>query len=130
MDNTVIVLLVGGVLILLWGLSSLYTSEVYWGRLFKYGGRIIVTRGRIPARMHGVPLVAAGALGLVTAVLEMFGADSDVVETLMAVYAILILVGVIGSVLASGLGFGDEKRDPVALEQAMRRQHGDKYGRW
>jgi len=130
MDETVIFLLVGGILFLFWGLSSLYTNEVYWGRLFRYWGRELVTKGRIPARIHGFPLIAAGALGLAAGFLGMFGADPELVETLIKVYIFLILTGVIGSFVASGLGYGDEEQDPVALEQAMRRQHGDRYGRW
>lgn len=130
MDETVFALLIGGVLFLLWGLSSLYTNEVYWGRLFRYWGRQLVTKGRIPARIHGFPLIAAGLLGIVGGALAMFGADPDLVEKLIMVYIFLILTGVIGSFVASGLGYGDEEQDPVALEQAMRRQYGDRYGRW
>ena len=130
MSETVLALLGGGVLFLLWALSSLYTNEVHWGRIFRYGGRNMVIKGRIPARIHGFPLIAAGLLGIAAGGLAMFGADPDLVETLIKVYILLILTGVIGSFVASGLGFGDEEQDPVALEQAMRRQHGDRYGRW
>lgn len=130
MGDSVPILLIGSIFFLLWGLSSLYTSEVHWGKVFTYWGSDMVMKGRIPARVHGIPVTAAGALGLVTSVLAMFAPNADFVETLVAVYIILILAGVIGSFVAAGLGFGDEEQDPVALEQAMRRKYGDRYGRW
>lgn len=130
MGDSLLFLLIGSILFLLWGLSSLYTNEVHWGKVFRYWGPNMVIKGRVPARIHGLLLCAAGALGLVTSVLALFTPNAEFVETLLAVYILLVLAGVIGSVVAAGLGFGDEKRDPVALEQAMRRQHGDKYGRW
>lgn len=130
MGDSYLVLLIISVFFVLWGISSLNSDRVYWGRLYKYWGRNLVTKGRIPARVHGLPVAAGGVLGIVTAVLALFAPNSAVVETLLWVYAALILAGVIGSIAASGLGYGDEEQDPVALEQAMRRQHGDKYGRW
>ena len=130
MGDSVPVLLIGSILFLLWGLSSLHTNEVHWGKVFTYWGSDMVMKGRIPARLHGIPITAAGALGLVTSVIAIFAPNADFVETLVAIYIVLILAGVIGSVVAAGLGFGDEEQDPVALEQAMRMQHGDRYGRW
>ena len=80
MADTVIVLLLGGIIFLLWGLSSLYTNEVHWGKVFRYWGPDMVMKGRIPARIHGFSLIAAGILGIVAGVLRMFGADSEFVE--------------------------------------------------
>lgn len=130
MGDSVPIFVIGSICVLVWGLSSLHTNEVHWGKVFTYWGSDMVMKGRIPARVHGIPVTAAGALGLVTAVLAMFAPNAEFVEKLVVVYFILILAGVIGSVVAVGLGFGDEEQDPVALEQAMRRKYGDRYGRW
>lgn len=129
MGDSVPILLIGSILLLLWGLSSLYTNEVHFGKVFRYWGSDMVIKGRIPARVHGIPVTAAGALGLVTAVIALFAPNADFVETLVAVYILLILAGVIGSVLAAGTGFGEEEQDPVRREQAIRKKHGDRYGR-
>ncbi|MCY4060912.1 MAG: hypothetical protein OXG53_00945 [Chloroflexi bacterium] len=130
MSESFLVLLISSILFVLWGTSSLKYDKVYWGRLFKYWGRKLVTSGPTPARVHGLPVTAGGVLGIVIAVLALFVPNSAVVETLLWVYAALILAGIIGSIVASSLGYGDEEQDPVALEQAMRRQHGDRFGRW
>ncbi len=130
MSHSDLVLFVSSIFFVFWGISSLNADQVYWGRLFDYWGRKLVTKGRTPARVHGLPVTAGGVLGIVSSVLAIFAPNSDVVVSLQWVCIILVLAGIIGSFLASALGYGDEERNPIALEQAMRRQHGDKYGRW
>ena len=130
MGDSDLAFFIASIFFVFWGISSLHTGEVYWFRLFKYWGPRIVTKGRIPARVHGVPVAAGGALGVVTSVLALFAPNSDTIDTLLWVCILLVLAGIIGSFLASSLGYGDEEQDPIALEQAMRNQHGDRYGRW
>jgi len=132
MGDSVLVLLIGGVAILIWGMSSLLSGEVYWGRVFRFSGRKLITKGRVPSLIHGIPLTAAGILGLLAGLLAAFAPASDLIELLTKVYIILILVGVVGSFLSTAFGFAysAEEIDPADLEDAAREQYGDKYGRW
>lgn len=130
MGDSLPVLIISSVILLIWGIASLYSNEVFWGKVFTYWGSDLVMKGRIPARVHGFPVTAGGALGIVTAGLDMFGADAEVVKTLLWICILLVLAGLIGSFAASCLGYGDEEQDPATLERAMRSQHGDRYGRW
>lgn len=129
MGESVIVLLIMSIFLLLWGISSLYSDQVYWGRLLRSLGPMMVTTGRIPVRIHGFLVTAGGALGLLTSILDIFGADSEVVKTLLTGCGILILAGVIGTIVASRLGFGEEEQHPLWREQAKRKNDGDWYGR-
>lgn len=129
MGESFLILLVASIFFLLWGISSLRSDQVYWGRLLNYWGRLTVTKGRIPARIHGFPVTAGGAMGLLTLILDIFGADSAVVKTLITVCGIFTLAGVIGSIVASRLGFGEEEQHPLWREQATRKNDGDWYGR-
>ena len=88
-----------------------------------------ISKGRIPARIHGFPVTAGGALACLTSILAMLGADADAVKTLFVVCALLILGGVTGSFVASRLGYGEDERFPDALEQTIPEENGDWYGR-
>ena len=48
MGDSDLVLLISSILFVLWGISSLKSDEVYWGRVFKYWGRKLVTKGGLP----------------------------------------------------------------------------------
>ena len=130
MSHSFLVLLISSIFFVYWGISSLNSDQVWWGRLFKFWGPMMVTKGRIPARVHGVPVTVGGILGIVTAVLALFVPNSEVVKALPWVCIMLVLAGVIGSIAASSLGYGDEEQDPAASERAMRNEFGDRYGRW
>ena len=132
MGNSVLVLIVGGILIFFWGLSSLYNGEVYWPTETSFRDKEYITRGRIPALIHGLPLTIGGILGLLAGLLAILAPESDMVELLGKTYIILLLAGCVGSFLASAIGLGAsaEETDPSELDEAARKQFGDKYGRW
>ncbi len=129
MGESFLILLVASIFFLLWGISSLRSDQVYWGRLLNYWGRLTVTKGRIPARIHGFPVTAGGALAFVTSILAMLDADADTVKSLFEVCAGLILAGVTGSFVASRLGYGEDEPVPGALEQTIPEENRDWYGR-
>ena len=131
MGNLVLVLIIGGILIFFWGLSSLYTGEVYWPTETSFTDKEYITKGRIPALIHGWPLTIGGVLGLLAGLLALFAPESDMVELLIKIYIILLLAGCVGSFLASAIGLGAsaEETDPTELDEAARKQFGDKYER-
>ena len=94
MSHSDLVLFISCIFFVFWGISSLNSDQVYWGRLFEYWGRKLVTKGRTPARVHGLPVTAGGVLGIVTSVLAMFAPNSDVVVSLQWVCIILVLAGI------------------------------------
>ena len=130
MGDLILVLFFGGIVILLWGLSSLFSGEVHLGKKFRFSDQEIITKGRIPSLIHGLPLTVAGACGLLAGVLSIFDPESEYVEQLMKLYITLLLIGVVGSFLASAIGLGAsaEETDPKELA-AARKQFEDKYGR-
>ena len=131
MGDLTLVLFFGGIVMMIWGLSSLFSGEVHWGKKFRFSDQEIITKGRIPSLIHGAPLTIAGICGLLAGVLSIFDPESEYVELLLKLYITLLLIGVVGSFLASAIGLGAsaEETDPTELDAAARKQFGDKYGR-